>query len=171
MGRPKLLLTPTQATLKPRSGHAFLSFFRWSGSSERNELRLKSTPSNSSCAQTSMNLRSSICPVANSDLKLRERQHRRIMEHSSPTPPAATGKCVHSRERPQAQGSLTQNPTPILGGEESDLIAVQRQRLGVATVGLDARPIAAPHQPLRPKGVVDPLNPVVRVLVWVLLVG
>src|SRR5207302_1719982 len=74
-------------------------------------------------------------------------------------------------ERPQSQSCPTQNPAPIRRGEKLNLVAVQSQRLRVATIALDPRPVRSPHESLRAECVVKTSDLVVRVPIRIRLSG
>src|ERR1700752_2980719 len=107
-----------------------------------------------------MNLKSSICWLANSGLKLSDKQQRRIIA-SSPQ--------KQSGERPQFLCCAAQNPAPLLRRPATDFIAVQRYRLGIAAVLFDHGPIGSPHHAWRTESVGKAPDLVVRVFVGIFL--
>jgi hypothetical protein len=126
------------------------------------------------------------CLATNSGLKLSDRQARRIMgglrdgrdrvknDLTNGKPQDITpqfARCSSSGEKPPFWCGAAKDPAPALHGEERHLVAVQRQRLGVAAVLLDHRPIGPPHQALDAELAVKPLHLIVSVFVGVFLLG
>ena len=67
----------------------------------------------------------------------------------------------------ETHGRFAQYPTLVIRAEPIDMLLKHLERGLVLRITLDAGEVGSPHEPLGPESVVDPLERVVRVPIWV----